>query len=158
MNDKVYVVTSGEYSDYRIDCIFRTKEEADTWVSNRWEPSRYEINEWKFDAVNPEGLSGFSVFLHMGDGSVESGWENDYHEGPANVSVRWEKKSYSWSKPEHSSLWVRCLAKDRAHAIKIASEYRRMILVSPLYDEWINSPDPSATNLKWNHNEKGDEE
>jgi hypothetical protein len=158
MSDKVYVVTSGDYSDYRIDCVFRTKGEADAWVSARWEPSRYDVNEWKFDTVNPEGLSGFTVLLHMEDGSVEAGGENDCHEGPAIVSVSWTKKPLSWSKPEHASLWVRCLAKDRNHAIKIASEYRRMILASPLYDEWINSPDPSAIDLKWHHNEKSDEE
>lgn len=56
---KVYVVTSGEYSDYRVDAIFSTKEKAqeyrdfrkftDTWKESYrmdvWELDKFHINE-----------------------------------------------------------------------------------------------------------------
>jgi hypothetical protein len=158
MSDKVYVVTSGEYSDYSINCIFRTKGEAELWVATRWDSSRYEINEWEFEKANPKKMLAFSVTLYMKNGDVKWGSNEESHDGPAEVTVEWHKKEYSWEPPSHATLTVECLAKDRAHAIKIASEYRRMILASPLYGEWINSPDPSAIDLKWHHNEKSEEE
>lgn len=43
---KVYVVTSGEYSDYKIEAIFSTKEKAEE--CSLWTP-RSEIEEYEVD-------------------------------------------------------------------------------------------------------------
>ena len=43
VGDKVYAVSSGEYSDYSIDCVFRTRKEAEGWISKRWAPNNYAI-------------------------------------------------------------------------------------------------------------------
>jgi hypothetical protein len=44
--DKVWVVTSGQYSDYGIDCIFDSKEKADTYVEFQRKYDRYtDVNE-----------------------------------------------------------------------------------------------------------------
>ena len=49
---QVYVVTSGEYSDYGIDGIFSTAEKAQEYVSMREftdENESYRINVWEVD-------------------------------------------------------------------------------------------------------------
>ena len=51
---KIYVVTSGSYSDYGIDAIFSTKEKAESFVRLGNEKIRnyakYEVEEWDLDA------------------------------------------------------------------------------------------------------------
>lgn len=49
---KIYIVTSGSYSDYGINCVFSTKEKADEYVkmknlSDRWED--YNVEEYDVD-------------------------------------------------------------------------------------------------------------
>lgn len=47
---KVYVVTSGEYSDYCIESIFNTKEAAEKYCAVHWNDSDpLEIEEWDLD-------------------------------------------------------------------------------------------------------------
>lgn len=53
---QVYVVTSGEYSDYRVDAIFSTKEKAQEYINFReftdtWKES-YGIDVWELDKFN----------------------------------------------------------------------------------------------------------
>ena len=49
---QVYVVTSGEYSDYRIDAIFSTAEKAQEYIDMKEFTDKYEsyrINVWEVD-------------------------------------------------------------------------------------------------------------
>ena len=48
---KVYVVTSGEYSDYRINAIFTDREQAKIFCASRNASSGdyYRIEDWKTD-------------------------------------------------------------------------------------------------------------
>jgi hypothetical protein len=49
MSDKVYIVTSGSYSDYRIERVYATQAEADQWVEARsrtYDADCYEVEEW----------------------------------------------------------------------------------------------------------------
>lgn len=150
VGDKVYAVSSGSYSDYHIDCVFRTREEAEGWISKRWSPTDYAIEEWGFDTCNPSQLTGFTVFMDVDTGDVTSGWEH-YHEGPSTLHVEYQVPSYAWDKHvPYFKMTVSCLAHDKDHAIKIASEYRRMVLASPMFEVWKNSPDPSSYEMKSN--------
>lgn len=53
---KVYIVTEGEYSDYRIEACFSTKEKAQEFVKNakKLESKYYhpDIEEWDLDEQN----------------------------------------------------------------------------------------------------------
>lgn len=150
VGDKVYAVSSGEYSDYSIDCVFRTKKEAEGWISKRWEPSRYEIEEWKFGTYNPSQLIGFEIDMCVESGDVK--WGGEYgHEGPSTLHVKYQTPRFSFERyAPYFKMTVKCLARDKAHAIKIASEYRRMVLASPMFEVWKNSPDPSGYEMKSN--------
>lgn len=51
----VYLVTSGCYSDYRLDAIFSTREKAQKYINirkreeNYWDPN--DIEEWTLDEL-----------------------------------------------------------------------------------------------------------
>lgn len=52
---KVYIVTSGEYSDYGIDACFSTKKQAEQFIKNSttidkfYSYTGYRIEEWELD-------------------------------------------------------------------------------------------------------------
>ena len=84
------------------------------------------------------------------DGGVKYGCEIN-HEGTSTLHVKYETPSCIWERyVPYFEMTVRCLAHDKDHAIKIASEYRRMVLASPLFEQWKNSPDPSDYEMKSN--------
>lgn len=47
MEQKIYIVTSGEYSEYGIDAVFTTKEKAVDYVEQHG--TRYDIEEYNLD-------------------------------------------------------------------------------------------------------------
>lgn len=53
---KVYIVTSGEYSDYGIDRVFSTEEKAKEWVDviTSMYGGNYDIEQYELDAPIPE--------------------------------------------------------------------------------------------------------
>lgn len=59
--EKVYIVTSGEYSDYHICKVFSTKEKADEYVDARG--SEYSIEEWEVDKEFDRGARIWEVSM-----------------------------------------------------------------------------------------------
>ncbi len=53
---KVYIVTSGEYSDYGIDRVFSTEEKAKEWIDiiTSMYGGNYNIEQYELDAPIPE--------------------------------------------------------------------------------------------------------
>ena len=53
---KVFIVTSGEYSDYGIDRVFSTEEKAKEWVNviTSMYGGNYDIEQYELDAPIPE--------------------------------------------------------------------------------------------------------
>ena len=54
--NKVFIVTSGEYSDYGIDRVFSTEEKAKEWVDviTSMYDGNYNIEQYELDAPIPE--------------------------------------------------------------------------------------------------------
>lgn len=48
----VWIVTSGSYSDYRIEKVFSTEELAEAWCADMRDG--YQIEEWDIDDIKPE--------------------------------------------------------------------------------------------------------
>ena len=64
MSDKVFVVTSGEYSDYRIDAVFADRATAQAFcdrenVSRVGYGDHKEVEEWPLLAAVPEAYIGY---------------------------------------------------------------------------------------------------
>jgi hypothetical protein len=123
---KIFMVTSGCYSDRRVEELFSTREMADAFSQMTRESNGVE--EWDVDALDPveyRGLNKWEVEMDM-DGDVLSvtdlGAETPevarYHEYKDNVG-RIRGRCY-------------CFAKDRQHAVKSSNEQRAMFIASGL--------------------------
>jgi len=122
---KVYIVTSGEYSDYGIDAVFSTKELAEQ--AQKLVPFS-NIEEYELDIGAEEMRNGMFPFVVKMD-----------REGSANAISRsdcfrqWLDKRFRETSCEfyyHSPgiLYCYCFAKDEKHAIKIANEKRTQLI------------------------------
>lgn len=60
--EKVFIVTSGEYSDYDIKAVFSTREKAEAYINAKGTDYYWEVEEWDVDAESTEGKSTKKVF------------------------------------------------------------------------------------------------
>ena len=114
MEKKIYIVTSGEYSDYRIDAVFSEKEKAEEYVQNNG--SDYRIEVYNLDEPIVNGNKLWLVSFNLENGRIE------------DVTVSNRKKEYycdtckyePYSFVKHINFYVEAEIMDRA--VKIASE------------------------------------
>ena len=123
---KVYVITEGSYSDYHIVCVTLDKKIAKEFCKLHTDKKDYRVfnlEEYDTDTMQllHDGLSVFSVKM-----KGEKVWavkcdEDDFH--------YWldELNDVSWWCPQKAGeservYLVHVLAKDDAHAIKIATD------------------------------------
>lgn len=139
--DKVYLVSSGEYSDYGIIGCFSSRENAMTFIDKlkkiskkRLEKRKEEgyteenearIEEHSLDEFIPEFRKGFNPYQvsmkKNGDCSVE----------PSDGLPVIGRIFYSIPFPDIMEAYV--MAADEKHAAKIANEYRTRIIA---LDKW----------------------
>lgn len=64
-NKKVYVVTSGEYSDYGIEAIFDNQEEAQKYIDLHRKYNKYcrlnDLEEYELNSISPKVKPVFVV-------------------------------------------------------------------------------------------------
>lgn len=129
---KIYIVTSGEYSDYGINGVFETKELAQAYIemlgnpkgwSSEMQVEEHDLNPYK--NYIKEGLKPFLIFIHK-NGNVTKAEIAQYGLKPSTTI------SFSYNK---SQMIVFCWAKDKQHAIKIANEKRAKIIA---LNQWAN--------------------
>ena len=119
---KIFIVTSGEYSDYHIDGVFTDKGLAMIFTQK----FGGDIEEWDANPFSKELRAGYSPFLvrmlENGDVSKVEVSTNSYRFIDGNTS--WKP---SW-KDGQGNFCFYVLATDEKHAVKIANEKRTMIL------------------------------
>lgn len=141
---KVYVVTTGNYSDYGIEGIFSTEEKANEFMEALEDERDWNaIAEWDMDdAAGTKIKDGHSPWrvLILRDGTVEEakiGNELDRY-GIRESSEVWKRSKLPlWTRENpdiQDCLNVKCLAKSAEHAIKIASEKRAQFIASGHWD------------------------
>lgn len=128
--NKVFVVTSGDYSDYGIDAIFSTRDLAqafiDAFKANKWH--EMDIEEWDLDPNKihfkqnrkPYFLrinkKGDVKDLEVADSAY--GFKQDIPDAEISYTANNE-----W-------MNINCFANDENHAVKIAGEKRAQILAA----------------------------
>lgn len=110
----VYIVTQGEYSDYRIVAVFLDKAIAERCAVD----TVGDIEEWEIGTIIPK-LPEYSVDIAK-DGTIlyvnnRGIWGDDH-----NGEYRGPFSEYSYDKIYTFTM----RAKDKEHAIKIANEKR----------------------------------
>lgn len=86
--DKVFIVTSGRYSDYQIEAVFSTREMAEAYINAKGTDYDWMVNECDVDAESTEcheAIYDVSVDITKGDISVNGrseqghGWDYSYY-------------------------------------------------------------------------------
>jgi hypothetical protein len=118
---KVFVVTSGQYEDYRIVGVFSTEEKAEEFIQTQ-DDNDYDIEEYGIDELEPdEEMHTWAVDITEKGGTVE--WMSakiaNEKADKRTFSIFWD--SAETLTPRHRFIFfVDCVRKDEA--IKIATE------------------------------------
>ena len=123
----VYLVSDGEYSDYSILGIYSTKEKAEEALALY--AAKY-IEEWEIDVLPPHPPGELRWIVNVQDSG------NILSVEPASAEEKYVafKSFRKWLEPDTRILIL--WARDKDHAIKIASEKRREMIVS---GEWYSN-------------------
>lgn len=120
---KVYVVTSGSYSDYGIETICSTRELAEMYC----EAVGGDIEEWHLDEYRTpleRGLRPYAVCMDR-QGNSDGGAEKIDYNIPK--TIKGVVQLGAWPNARADFRW-RGWAKTKTHAIKIANDLRRQAL------------------------------
>ena len=122
----IYIVTSGDYSDYHICAVFETEELAKRYIESFKQYNDMGIETFTLNDTAPDnGLSAYFVrMLRDGDVEMVNQESSDYGFNGMAGSTQ-VLKTVNGTK-----LFVHCFAKDEAHAVKIAGEKRREIIAN----------------------------
>jgi hypothetical protein len=131
---KVYLVTSGSYSDYGVDAVFDTREGAELFIATFRRESwmdAFEIEEWNLNPFEPQmraGLLPFFVDMRR-DGETIAVRAADAHDTKFYaVPVVWNNDRH-----RHNHCAFVMMATDETHAVKIANERRVQMIAM---NEW----------------------
>ena len=137
---KVYAVSSGSYSDYRVDAIFSTKELAEEFMRCIPDNDYNNIEEYEIDPPAPDlikrGYAIWSVYM-LRNGDVESVEKNEttlYAIGNIRHTIWWRTKAPAYKgKGIPDILTSKVWAKTEKQAIKIVNEHRIQMIAN---GEW----------------------
>jgi hypothetical protein len=139
----VYVVTSGEYSDYHICGVFSSEEKAKTYMGNAPE-KRFSVEEYELDGERPRVFAErWGVALKL-DGSVANDCSGSQHEDVTESRCFGDRGSgytTSWAgRPESRSTYcfVGHSYVSADHDMKLAVEQRQKALRE--HPKWFTVP------------------
>jgi hypothetical protein len=69
MEKKIYIVTSGEYSEYEINAVFSTKEKANAYIQQRG--TYYDIEEYDLDEEVEKKTQLWSIVFCIENGKFD---------------------------------------------------------------------------------------
>ena len=120
----VYIVTSGEYSAYRICAVFSEKELAQKYIDSfeRPEWDSYFIEEYDLNPYAKEIKKGYlPYFVKMSKN------------GDCMSSYKTDDMEYADCVLDSNNMRFSVFAKDEKHAIKIANEKRIQLIVNDVW-------------------------
>lgn len=137
----MYLVESGEYSDYHIHCIFSNKDDAYTYAADKNEEHQqyyldedelneamhynsaylYSVSEWEIDNEKfiPNNREKFCIY------EITIQYDGKIKNIQCNGNITYLKNTTIRNFSNH--LEIICSAKSQEHAIKIANDLRRRI-------------------------------
>jgi hypothetical protein len=132
---KLYVVTTGEYSDHRIQGIFSSKEIGEEFSSIFYDPN--EIEEYILDRNGDLIKAGYKPYVVVMDkrGGVkkaEKGFRETYRKG-ADIYFFPEEPEIYFPVEYIGCMRVDILSKSEEEAIRAANEHRVMFLVLDMW-------------------------
>jgi len=127
---KIYLVSSGTYSDFKIDALFSNIEKAEAYI-NGFGKGYFGYNDIKEFDIDPEAKlvknSMWTVWMH----------KNGFVEGCAIIYNRSDILEKGYSINGNKAMFT-VDAKDEEHAIKIANEIRVYLIANEAWMEKKN--------------------
>lgn len=123
MSQTTYLVTTGDYSDYRVVAVFSTEAGAKQFADR----FNYSVSPCALDPVVPPELDGWAAFgVWMSkDGTLIDTERGEYEQLVEN------KTRCIFGYGRNTPLWVTyTVARDQEHAVKIANEQRTSFLAN----------------------------
>jgi len=126
---RVYIITAGEYSDYRILGVVDDNKELADHFADKWGGT---ANEWHVNSQNDvlKGKTRYQVIMAY-DGTLLRVWESP------SPDLKTESQILNWD--NKFRLEVFCWATDKKHAVKISNEIRAHKIALGEWDEWVNA-------------------
>lgn len=145
MSKIIYAVSSGNYSDYRVHCVFSTKELAQTYKDYLMQDEGYydvhEIEEYELD-----GMNGMANLIDKGYKNYRLKIDRNGNTSEIRVEV-----NSCFNPPEiwvqNNLLIVRCWAKKKKYAVKIANEIRVQLIA-------LNIPFEAKAHMNFNDEQR----
>jgi hypothetical protein len=122
-NNKVYLVTSGNYSDYGVDAVFESEELANKFIRSLKKCyEEFRVEEYDLNPHEKQVRSGFfPFFVRMNKTGVciEVYEESSYYGFGGDRAYNFDV---------NKNLYNHVFAKDEKHAIKITNEKRTELI------------------------------
>lgn len=137
--DKIYIVTSGEYSDYGIRAIFSTREMADKFKELKGNISNIQVEVFpvdKFEDTTRKNLAPWEIWIRK-NGEIHPLYgDNPKHVEEFEEGIKFFKPEIYYVKElQEGFLAVKCLASDEQHACKIAKEKWAVFIALGMWEE-----------------------
>lgn len=141
---QIFIVTSGEYSDYSIIACFSTEKKAKDFMKyfsglSKWNSPRVEVYGLDLSVIE-QAEKGYTVYriVMLRDGSIESIKDEgpDYLYRGSHYYV-WFRQAHRHNSPPDAIVVDAC-AKTREQAIKIANDFRAQSIAQ---NEWTETED-----------------
>jgi len=133
----VFIVTSGDYSDYGIDGVYSTRELAEAAIKHDEYEARIEEFFLDNGSTDPNRYRVFTIHMQR-DGSVSASLEGGCS-APTIASEDWSRHNVcekpfrdAWTTPPGAFSFC-VTARDLQHAIKIVNEKRAQLIAN---NEW----------------------
>ena len=159
MNKKIYIITSGEYSDYDINMVFSTKELAEEFIQHNGDD--YRIEEYNIDEPIVRRNKLWLITFNVETGELDSATTTNYKVEERKDTCQYCDKYISTPR---MYLYVytetmdkaKKIASERFVAIK-ANEYIWLRLTRPYYMDRYGIKKYERFNVKTNEFTKDQE-
>lgn len=138
---KVYIVTSGEYSDYHIECVFSTIEKAKKYIDTHSNDT-VNIEEYELDTYKKPDSKFFNVNIFENDGKIKDSYFSEACKECNKEDSFSTTTDFSWHYDRHWHFYIACDSGKKA--VKIARERLMQIKAQPylykfMYDKHMNT-------------------
>lgn len=135
---KVFIVTSGEYSDYSINRVFSTEEKAKKWIDviTSMYGGNYNIEQYKLDAPIPERREYLFFEAYIEDDVIiKSNFEFYFADEPSEIKF-FRQSDGSYDKICIGTIKLKSnesLDKAKSRAVKIVQdEFYKWLMLNKL--------------------------
>ncbi len=146
--DKIYIVTTGVYSDYSINAVFSTKKLAKEYIKKYGlKKDECRIEEYKIDSVIldfPEP-NLFKVYMRENGDVFDISKCLEFSKGTVLYALNKKYEFYYDNMLDEYLLQIYVFAKTKKHAIKIVNEKRVQLIAE---HKW-KKPERKEGVIRW---------